>query len=180
MILNINEKINYFKSLIVYSILAQVFSEILQFQQYYQVNNVVKITIIITTITIVILRIILYFMCWIIYQHYSMTFIQTLITTMCKNICYQHMAMKYLNGVSFYEFSTLMYYIITYVIAYAFYHYLHQDEYQYDFILAITTICYLSQRLDNVIQTQWFISKFDHIGHALNTNEINFQQHYLL
>ena len=54
MILNINQKINYVKSLIVYLIMAQVFGEILLFKQHYGVN-VGKITIIITTIIIIII-----------------------------------------------------------------------------------------------------------------------------
>ena len=47
-----NQKIYDFKSLIMYLILVQMFNEILLFKQYYEINNVVNITIIINTIII--------------------------------------------------------------------------------------------------------------------------------
>lgn len=46
-----HQKNHYFKPLSVYSILVQLFTEILQFQQHYGVNNLATITTMVITMT---------------------------------------------------------------------------------------------------------------------------------
>ena len=80
------------------------------------------------------------------------------------------MEVKYVNDILFYELDNSLYYIITYVIGYLLNHFNIKMNMHMNFILTIGTICYLPQRSNSAIKTQWFISKFNDIGYILNTH----------
>ena len=71
MILNFYQKINYFKCLIMYLIVPQVFSEILHLKQDYTINNIVQITIMETIIAIVIIIVIMAVQNNVMQQHFQ-------------------------------------------------------------------------------------------------------------
>ena len=71
-----DQKIYYFKSLIMYLILVHMFNEILLFKQYYGINNFITIKIIINTIIIVITVVLKLFQHYVMQHHYQYLVLQ--------------------------------------------------------------------------------------------------------
>ena len=80
-----------------------------------------------------ILQVVSHFVYLMIWQQYSLAYLQISMSTICQYLCYPKIAVKYVNDESFCEYNTLLYYIITYVIGYPLNHHLYRDEYLYDF-----------------------------------------------